>query len=210
VPAPLIGEGDNSTYNNLDTLKKDFWQDTITVWLEEFRQDLTRQILIPFYGDGRRTRTPRLRFMYDFSNVEALQSNMREKAEIAKILREVGYDLRTVNQMLEFDVDIPEEAPQAAPQLPQPAPQLPQPPTEPDDTIMRSMALSALDGVDNPEIFVKAIHMIHKSWAAKNGKTPNHEAAEARAKNYLTAYGLKPNQSRDEWASFIAKSEMSA
>lgn len=109
VPAPLIGDADNSTYNNLSTLTQDFWHGTISSWLEDLRQDLTRQILIPYYGDKRVTKAPTLRFMYDFSGIESLTVHVSEKAETAKTLKEAGFSLRAINQMLEFGVDMDAE-----------------------------------------------------------------------------------------------------
>lgn len=175
VPAPLIGDADNSTYNNLDTLKKDFWQDTITNFLEELRQDMTRQILLPYYGDGRRTRQPVMRYMYDLSNVEALQSNMMERAEIAKTLREAGFSLQNVNQMLEFGVEIEEE---------QPAP--PSPEMNPsNEGALESMARQAVRARANPSAFKRAIQAIHESYSAATKKKPNDLLAESRAEQYL-------------------------
>lgn len=101
VPAPLIGDADNSTYNNLDTLKRVFWEDTVTGWLEELRQDLTTQILLPYWKDGRSSR-PVLRFQYDLSNVEALAQNWKEKAEIAKLLSQAGFLPEQINDRLEL------------------------------------------------------------------------------------------------------------
>jgi len=105
VPAPLIGDADNSTYNNLDTLKRVFWEDTVLVFLEELRQDLTRQVLIPHWGDARR-RNPTIRFMYDVSNVEALQQNMKEKVDIAKVLFDMGFSHEQINNRLELSMDM--------------------------------------------------------------------------------------------------------
>lgn len=179
VPAPLIGDADNSTYNNLDTLKKDFWQDTITNFLEELRQDLTRQLLLPYYGDGRRTRTPALRFMYDLSNVEALQSNMQEKADIAKTLREAGFSLRNVNELLEFNLDISDAE--------QPTPQVEDESSD-EDVVMR-MSRVAVKSLGNEDLFRKAIVNIHERICDSRGVEPDFAAAQARADRYL-ALGL--------------------
>lgn len=109
VPAPLIGDADNSTYNNLSTLTQDFWNGTISSWLEDLRQDLTRQILIPYYGDRRVTKSPTLRYMYDFGGIESLTIHVSEKAKTAKELKDAGFSLRAINRMLELGVDMDEE-----------------------------------------------------------------------------------------------------
>lgn len=178
VPAPLIGDADNSTYNNLDTLKKDFWQDTITNFLEELRQDLTRQILIPYFGDGRRTKAPALRYMYDLSNVEALQTNLKEKAEIAKILKDTGFKLSDINQALEFGFTVTDEM-----DNPAPAPAAPSEP-EVDESTVERMAEIAYSVMDRPELFEQAIVNIHNNVSRALGKKANLERARWRAKEY--------------------------
>lgn len=214
VPAPLIGDADNSTYNNLDTLKKDFWQDTITVWLEELRQDLTRQILIPFYGDGRRTRSPALRFMYDLSNVEALQSNMQDKANIAKTLRDVGYSLYAVNQLLEFDIDLDDErnvnAPAPAPALPAPDPE-PEAEAEGDGELERGlvslMARTAISVMkSNPELFKRLVVDIHGSLSKNRGLSESPASAMLRAEGYLA----KSDMPLEDLEALITESEWGA
>lgn len=173
VPAPLIGDADNSTYNNLDTLKRDFWQDTISNWLEELRQDLTRQILVPFYGDNRRTRQPALRYMYDLSNIEALQVNMMEKADIAKTLVETGFSLNAVSQYLEMPIEsLATSEPPA-----QPAP------PEPDMAVVRSMASVALGVKHDRSLFHKAIEKISQHVAGFYGVEPSF--SPDRAGRYL-------------------------
>lgn len=175
VPAPLIGDSDNSTYNNLDILKKDFWQDTITVFLERMRQDLTRQVLVPYYGDARRTRQPALRYMYDLSNVEALQGNEKERAEIAKIMREAGFTLQQVNEHLEFGFNIAEEATPA-----EPAEQV-------DEGVVEEMAERAVSFVGRPGVFRKSIVKIHEALCEQTGAEFVPSEAEARASYYLSA-----------------------
>jgi HK97 family phage portal protein len=194
VPAPLIGDADNSTYNNLDTLKKDFWQDTITVWLEELRQDLTRQILIPYFGDNRRTRTPVIRYMYDLSNVESLQQNLKDKVEIAKGLREVGYSLYAVNSMLEFDVDLDDERnvnpspdvnlePVVEPVV---EPEVELVDEENERSIVTLMARSAITVMkSNPELFERLITEIHLAVCRNRGVSPDSNSVKGRVHAYL-------------------------
>ena len=174
VPAPLIGDADNSTYNNLDTLKRDFWQDTISNWLEELRQDLTRQVLLPFYNDGRRTRQPALRYMYDLSNVEALQANMQEKADIAKTLIESGFDIDAVAQYLEMPI--------ASAGEPSPAPVEVR--SSPDMAVVESMASVALSAKADRKLFLKAIERISQHVAAFYDVESRFDSA--RAESYLS------------------------
>lgn len=176
VPAPLIGDADNSTYNNLDILKRDFWQDTISTWLEEIRQDLTRQILIPFYGDGRRTRRPALRYMYDLSNVEALQANLVEKAEIALTMRKAGFSLRDVNQFLEFGFEITEEPPSVS---------SPQPSGSVDMATVTSMAELALAVKHDSDLFEDAVRSIQEHVASALGVEPELSGLIERVGSYL-------------------------
>lgn len=185
VPSPLIGDADNSTYNNLDTLKKDFWQDTITNWLEELRQDLTRQVLLPYYGDGRRTRAPQLRYMYDLSNVEALQTNLKEKADIAKTLRDTGFKLSDINNTLEFGFTVTEEMDN--PPEPQVADPVEDEPEVDEDTVER-MAEVAYSVMDQPELFEKAIVNIHEHVAKATGRAPSVGYAKWRAREYLEGH----------------------
>ncbi|MCA1807564.1 MAG: phage portal protein, partial [Actinobacteria bacterium] len=180
VPAPLIGDADNSTYNNLDTLKTDFWQDTITNYLEEIRQDLTNQILIPYYGDGRRTRAPAMRYMYDLSNVEALQVNLEMKAKIAKTLRETGFSLSDINQKLEFGFKVTPEM-EAGPQ-PEPEPEQDE---QPDREAVTRMVEVAVTVASDERLFEKAIVQIHQRVSENVGLTSYPEAAAARASEYL-------------------------
>lgn len=192
VPAPLIGDADNSTYNNLDILKRDFWQDTISTWLEEIRQDLTRQVLIPYYGDGRRTKRPALRYMYDLSNVEALQANLMEKAEIARTMRETGFSLRDINQFLEFGFDIQDE--------PAPSPSM----TSINEEIAMRMVDTALRG--DREVFGEAISSVQNLIGKAFNAPFDRDAALARAGMYEDLLGTK---SHDWLCKFIVDSEVS-
>ena len=184
VPAPLIGDADNSTYNNLDTLKRDFWQDTISNWLEELRQDLTRQVLLPYYGDKRRSKQPALRYMYDLSNVEALQANMQEKADVAKTFVDAGYTPQSVANMLELTglkvapKPEPVETPPGGDDGPGEDP-------EPRQDVVENMVRMALRHKDSPALFENAMAKVHEHLADFYNMAPDTEAARQRASTYL-------------------------
>ena len=214
VPAPLIGDADNSTYNNLDTLKQDFWQGTLTNWLEELRQDLTRQILIPYYSDKRYTKAPQIRYMYDLSGIEALQIHIKDKAETAKVLRDAGFSLRAVNTMLEFGVDMDAEdaigeqeyqrdterataeaeAAAAAAPTPEPAEAAKLEP------LALNMATAAYGLKDSPSSFAAAIVSINETLCGLAKSTPDPIAARERAERYLSCYNVMAEIQRGELA----------
>jgi HK97 family phage portal protein len=197
VPAQLIGDADNSTYNNMISMKRHFWEDTVTTWLEEVRQDLTRQILIPYYGDGRRVRAPALRYMYDLSNVEALQSSMMEKAELAKTLVEAGFPLEEINQLLEFDMDLSS----LDDVVPAPASVVPVVDVEDDsddegevdsiDEVARRMAVVIVNKRDERDLFRDGIIKLHRLIAGSYGrKFDDDDDVSNRSDHYLSLWDM--------------------
>ncbi|MCA1806620.1 MAG: phage portal protein, partial [Actinobacteria bacterium] len=201
VPAPLIGDADNSTYNNLDTLKKEFWQGTLTNFLEDLRQDMTRQILIPFYGDGRRTRTPRIRYMYDLSNVEALQSNELERAQIAFTMANAGFTVGQINEHLEYNFTLQDF--QVNPNLAQEV----EPTALPDDAEQRASFVieQMLDKGVSEGTLQEAITAMHEELAKRTGKRADKDYAKYRAYKYGDMQTRLP---ANELARHIAKQEI--
>jgi len=199
VPPQLIGDSDNSTYNNMISMKRHFWEDTVTTWLEEVRQDLTRQILLPYYGDGRRSKAPDLRYMYDLSNVEALQSSMMEKAELAKTLREAGFPLAQINQLLEFDMDlsslderpvvIPSNAGNQPPVVPSDD-EASEAESEPISQVARRMAVVIVSKRDDRDLFRHGIQKLQNVIASAYGMKLDEELAFKRSSDYLSLWDM--------------------
>jgi HK97 family phage portal protein len=215
VPPQLIGDSDNSTYNNMISMKRHFWEDTVTTWLEEVRQDLTRQILLPYYGDGRRSKVPDLRYMYDLSNVEALQSSMMEKAELAKTLREAGFPLEQINQLLEFDMDLSslDERPVVVPAASGSGPAV----VSRDDEgvegesesvveVARRMAVVVVGKRDDKELFRHGIEKLQNVIASEYGVKLDEELAFKRCSSYLSLWDMGD----DRLANYIVERELEA
>jgi HK97 family phage portal protein len=97
VPPPMIGILENSTYNNIETARKIFWVDTIIPLLEDIK-DCFNQSLTPEFGTG-------FELSYDISNVDALQTNIKDKIETAKNLFSMGVPFNMINQKLELGFD---------------------------------------------------------------------------------------------------------
>jgi HK97 family phage portal protein len=201
VPSQLIGDSDQTTYNNMISMMRHFWEDTVTTWLEEVRQDLTRQILTPYYGDGRRSRAPALRYMYDLSNVEALQTSMIEKAQLAKTLTEAGFPLEQVNQLLEFDMDLSERevnTPAVVPADPNvvnvPAEGRTTQGTQVPDADTRSMAVTVARVIvkrrDDHQMFDQGILRIHESLSKAYAREVDASNAKVRAIHYLSLWDM--------------------
>lgn len=72
-PSILLNDNEKSSYNNIVEAKKILYQDVIIPELKALRDEFNRW-LVPAYGQN-------LYLDPDFSGVEALQENMKEKAE---------------------------------------------------------------------------------------------------------------------------------
>lgn len=97
VPPPMIGILENSTYNNIETARKIFWVDTIIPLLEDIKDSFNIG-LTPEFGTG-------IELAYDLSNVDALQTNIKEKMETAKGFFSMGVPFNDINQKLELGFD---------------------------------------------------------------------------------------------------------
>lgn len=97
VPPPMIGILENSTYNNIETARKIFWVDTLIPLLEDIK-DCFNQCLTPEFGKG-------FEISYDISNVDALQTNIKDKIDTAKSLFGMGVPFNMINQKLELGFD---------------------------------------------------------------------------------------------------------
>jgi HK97 family phage portal protein len=97
VPPPIVGIMDTSTYNNIETARKIFWQDTIISLLEDLKDSFNLG-LTPEFGTG-------IELGYDVSNVQALQTSTQEKITNAKDLFSMGVPFNMINQKLELGFD---------------------------------------------------------------------------------------------------------
>jgi HK97 family phage portal protein len=110
----LIGAMDGTTYNNIHTAKRIFWEDTIIPYLDDIRDALSITLL-PYFDPTANDNTiqDEYRIIYDLSNISALQDNYGRKVKNAKLLFDMGIPMRHINQRLELgflDEDIPEDA----------------------------------------------------------------------------------------------------
>ena len=93
----MIGILENSTYNNIETARKIFWQDCIVPLLEDIKNCFNLS-LTPEFGQG-------IELSFDVSNVEALQTSNTEKMTTAQTLFGMGVPFNQINQRLELGFD---------------------------------------------------------------------------------------------------------
>jgi HK97 family phage portal protein len=97
VPVDMIaGQGDANLASS-QTVRKSFWEDTISPLCEQIAKGLT-MALAKDYGDN-------LRIRFDLSSVPAMQTNTGEKLLNAEKLIRLGYTLNEINQHLELGLD---------------------------------------------------------------------------------------------------------
>lgn len=89
VPPELIGDQEGATYNNVQQAHRGFWTDTLIPLSHMLAQELTEQLLPMF-------RQPLDRVEFDLSGVPALQSDMKEMAEQAKVWASIGVPLNRI------------------------------------------------------------------------------------------------------------------
>lgn len=109
VPPALIGAMDASSYNNIITLKRMFWEDAVIPDAENLCQAMNRS-LVPHWDpeSARPGVEAKIRIVYDTSNVPAMQENFTEKVSNAQKLWIMGVPLNMVNQRLKLGFgDIP-------------------------------------------------------------------------------------------------------
>lgn len=93
VPGPVVGFYESSTYNNITTAERIFYQKTVKIHTERFCKALT-WLLKEF--DERLVVAP------DYTEVPQLQAIFSEKLKDAKVLRDIGYELNDINERLEL------------------------------------------------------------------------------------------------------------
>jgi len=89
VPPELIGDQEGSTYNNVQQAHKGFWTDTMIPLADFLAQEVTEQLVPMFKGEAERV-------SFDLSGVLALQSDMKETAEQAKVWASIGVPLNRI------------------------------------------------------------------------------------------------------------------
>jgi HK97 family phage portal protein len=89
VPPELIGDQEGATYNNVREAHKGFWTDTMIPLAQMLTQELTEQLLPKF-------KQPVDRAEFDLSGVQALQADMKETAEQAKVWASIGVPLNRI------------------------------------------------------------------------------------------------------------------
>ncbi|MFC4426214.1 phage portal protein [Deinococcus navajonensis] len=94
VPPTLMVAGQEVTFANLDAAKRILWEDTVVPLLDDLCQGLSMGLLPHWQAEQTH------RIVADLSGITALQENMKERAEAAKVLVEAGFPINAVNQRL--------------------------------------------------------------------------------------------------------------
>jgi HK97 family phage portal protein len=89
VPPELVGDQEGATYNNVREAHKGFWTDTMIPLSDFLAQEITEQLLPMFPGEAER-------LSFDLSGVLALQSDMKETAEQARLWAAIGVPLNRI------------------------------------------------------------------------------------------------------------------
>lgn len=103
VPPILVGATEASTYNNYQTSRLAFWEDTIIPLLDSIRECLD-MALIPYWDPeaAKPGVQAKLRIMYDLSTVPAMQDKFSAKVDAATKLWRMGVPLNMINEHLEL------------------------------------------------------------------------------------------------------------
>ena len=90
VPMPMLHDLSRATYSNIETARKSFWEDCISLQLRFYEEELT-EMLLPLYGDEG------LVVRFDTSGVEALQED--EDARAGRREKYVKSGIMTINEV---------------------------------------------------------------------------------------------------------------
>lgn len=99
VPSSLIANMGDTNLANAETARKVFWLDTILPLMDEYLETLNRCLTTEFGS------LDNLRIVYDTSNVAALQTNLKERVDNAKVLWSMGVPFNEINQKLKLGFD---------------------------------------------------------------------------------------------------------
>jgi len=89
VPSELLGDSENKTYSNMKEARRAFYLETVLPLCDFIIDEFNRSI-VPLWGKG-------MWLQIDRANIEALQDDWKEKAEIANGLR-----FLTINEQRQF------------------------------------------------------------------------------------------------------------
>ena len=84
VPPPLVGLLHRAQYNNIITLRRSWWEDTLIPLLEQFRKCFSKDLgkEYPLRPDG----TPTVRAAYDLTRVPAMRDIIKDQVSVYKDL----------------------------------------------------------------------------------------------------------------------------
>jgi len=97
VPPQLVGVQESSTYNNFQTSRRVFWEETILPLLVRVCDTLNHSLKKEL-KDGER-------IIYDLGNVAAMQDNFGERIDISKSLWDEGVPFDVINKRLQLGFD---------------------------------------------------------------------------------------------------------
>lgn len=103
VPAPLLGDMDSSTYNNVEQFKKSLWEDAIIPHLNLI-MDTINVDLQEEYKDEKQ----KVRINYSLANVPVMREDYGAKLDSALKMRNLGIALPEINRIL--DLGLSEES----------------------------------------------------------------------------------------------------
>jgi len=108
VPVVLISQ-ERTTFNNMTTGRKMFWEDTVIPRLDDLCDALDLR-LTPYWNPEGLTDASKkvLQIGYDVSGIPAMQSIWREKVDSGRKLWDMGVPFNAVNQRLELGIDVVE------------------------------------------------------------------------------------------------------
>ena len=104
VPVVLISQ-ERTTFNNMETGRKIFWEDTVIPRLDDLGDALDLRLTPYWNPEGLKDASKKtLRIGYDVSAIPAMQSIWREKVDSGRKLWDMGVPFNEVNQRLSLGV----------------------------------------------------------------------------------------------------------
>lgn len=100
VPEAMITGMDSANVASATQVRKSFWQDTMIPGVMGQLLSALNLSLVPDFGNS-----DQLRIIADYSAIEALQENFKEKLANAHALWQLGYPVNVINQRLNLGMD---------------------------------------------------------------------------------------------------------